>query len=85
MASRRIAEGVKLKTVEDKTLLFIPEKGEFYKVNPVGGTILGAIKKGWPDEKIVAAICETFDVDSKTAKKDLDEFIGELRKKDALA
>ena len=80
-----IRDNVKLKKVEDQTLLFIPDRGEFYKVNCAGGIILDAIKKGSSGDHIIKVMCKEFDVDANIAEKDLEGFLTELRKKGVLA
>lgn len=52
--------------------------------NEVGALILQCLEKPTTREKILATICEEFEVDAATAEADMDRFLHQLRKNNLL-
>jgi len=56
----------------------VADMNELYTMNESGSFIWELIDGKNTEEEIVAALMEQFDVDERTAREDLDEFIGSV-------
>lgn len=54
-------------------------------LNPVSKAIWECLEAGTTRERILAAVCDAFEVAPADAERDLDEFLEELRKQDLLS
>ena len=66
--------------VEDTALEF----NGMISLNPVSAFIWQQLEQGRTQEQILGAVLEEFDVDRDTAKRDLQEFLQQLRDKNFL-
>ena len=57
-------------------LIFNPNTGESFAVNPIGAEIIGWINEGLLPEEITAKITVKYNIDRTTAEKDLEDFTG---------
>lgn len=59
--------------------LFMPSSGNSYTLNSVGIFIIELMKNNTPNNEIVNRVAEEFDIDEKSAERDLDDFINQLK------
>ncbi len=59
--------------------IFDPATGNSYTVNSTGLFILNLLREGKSEEEIVNALVENFDVSQDEAKRDLLDFLEQLR------
>ncbi len=64
--------------VSDEGLVFNPENGESFSLNPLGTDILALIKEGRSDKEISEKIISLYNVDKSTFDKDFHDFINLL-------
>lgn len=64
------------KTVLDSNGLFV--------LNELGGFLWDLLPEAQNVEALIAAVLEAYDVDEATAKADIEEFLGDLRKLDII-
>jgi hypothetical protein len=60
-------------------LVFNPDTGESYTVNPTGSEIINYLKEGKEQSEIGKLIVEKYNVDRQTFEKDFEDFTGFLR------
>jgi hypothetical protein len=60
-------------------LIFNPDTGESFTVNPMGAEIINQLKEGKNQDEIVTETVENFFVEKTTFEKDFEDFIGLLR------
>ncbi|WP_163327814.1 HPr-rel-A system PqqD family peptide chaperone [Desulfurobacterium thermolithotrophum] len=65
--------------ISDEGFIFDPETGNSYTVNGTGIFIINLLKKGKSEDEIVRALTEEFEVDEEEAKKDIIDFLEQLR------
>ncbi len=65
--------------LNDEGFIFDPETGNSYTVNKTGLFIIKLLKEGKSEEEIVKALSEKFDVSEEDARRDLVDFIEQLR------
>ena len=65
--------------INDEGFIFDPETGNSYTVNKTGLFIIKLLKEGKSEEEIVKALSEKFDVSKEDARRDLVDFIEQLR------
>lgn len=65
--------------ISDKGFVFDPQTGESYTVNEVGQHILKAMVNGVSEKDIANSICNEFNVEMDEAKRDLKDFIHQLK------
>ena len=63
----------------DSGLIIDQMSGKFFSANPVGLLIFRGIIAGKKKQQLIDSLTREFDVDSKTAARDVEEFIVELR------
>jgi hypothetical protein len=66
--------------VSESGFLFSPSTGESFTVNAVGRSIVSGLQKGSSEADILKDIISEFDVDQRTAERDLHEFLDQLRR-----
>jgi hypothetical protein len=64
--------------VSETGLLFHPETGESYSVNPIGIEVINLMKEGKSFDEIRALILERYNTDKETFEKDFQDYIGIL-------
>jgi hypothetical protein len=60
-------------------LIFNPDTGESFTVNPMGAEIINQLKEGKNQDEIVTETVEKDFVEKNTFEKDFEDFIGLLR------
>jgi hypothetical protein len=60
-------------------LIFNPDTGESFTVNPMGAEIIGLLKEGSSRDEIATLIRQKFKVEPSVFEKDFDDFSGLLR------
>jgi PqqD family protein of HPr-rel-A system len=65
--------------INDEGFIFDPETGSSYTVNKTGLFIIKLLKEGKNEEDIVKALTEEFEIDEDEAKRDLVDFLEQLR------
>ncbi|HPE33256.1 MAG TPA: PqqD family protein [Bacteroidales bacterium] len=59
-------------------LIFNPDTGESFTVNPMGAMIINELKEGKSQEEIIATTIEKYFVEKNTFEKDFEDFLGLL-------
>jgi len=65
--------------LNDEGFIFDPETGNSYTVNKTGLFVIKLLKEGKSEEEIIKALTEHFEVSEDEAKRDLLDFIEQLR------
>ena len=65
--------------INDEGFIFDPETGSSYTVNKTGLFIIKLLKEGKNEEDIVKALTEEFEIGEDEAKRDLVDFLEQLR------
>jgi len=65
--------------VSDTGFLFMPSTGETFTLNEIGRKIFKLLQLGKSEDEVVTDICGNYDVDAGTCRKDLDDFVGQLK------
>jgi PqqD family protein of HPr-rel-A system len=65
--------------INDEGFIFDPETGNSFTVNGTGLFILKLLKEGKGEEEILSALMEEYDVSEEEARRDLLDFIEQLR------
>ena len=60
-------------------LIFNPDTGESFSVNPMGAEIIASLLEGKPQEMIKKSVLERYNTDKDTVEKDFEDFISLLR------
>ncbi len=60
-------------------LIFNPDTGESFTVNPMGAEIVNHLKTGLTKENIVDEVTKKYSVEAAAFEQDLMDFIGVLR------
>lgn len=80
MKKIKINKGFITQKAGKKLTIFDPETSVLYSFNATAAFIFKNLQKGIGEEQIVEEMTRKFIVTKKTAKKDLEEFLKELRK-----
>jgi len=70
-----------VQTADQKIILFDSEESVLHTLNETASYILNGIKRSWDKERLLENLEEKFDINGKTASKDLNDCIGDLIKK----
>lgn len=65
--------------VSDSGFVFAPSTGETFTMNEIGRLIFKLLQTETPSDAIIEAVMVEYDIPRKTAEKDLDDFIAQLR------
>lgn len=71
-------EKVPWRIIEGEAILVDVDKGEVIHLNEVGAEIWSSIDEEKSVDEIINHICDQFEVDKETAKKDTLEFLDKL-------
>jgi hypothetical protein len=82
---RRDPETAGRSVVDEGYLVVVPSRAAVEVLNPVGGKIYSMLDGKHTADDIVRAIIDEFEVSEESARRDLDAFLDELRKKGMLA
>ncbi len=77
----KVNQGFITQQLKDKTIIFSGERSIMFTLNETAAYIFNCIKRGLNEEKIADSIQSYYNVDSKTAKEDLDTCLEVLIKK----
>ena len=66
--------------VSESGFMFLPTTGESFTVNATGRCIIGAIQSGRSESETLKILVAEFDVDERTAERDLREFVSQLQR-----
>lgn len=72
------------KLIEDKVVLLDMDEARAITLNDVGSHIWTALENHKTRDEIAQDISSAFDIDEKTAKKDVYSFLDEMIKKDLI-
>ncbi len=65
--------------ISEEGFIFDPETGNSYTTNSTGIFILKLLKDGKSEEEILRALSEEYGVDEEEARRDLYDFLEQLR------
>lgn len=65
--------------INDEGFVFNPNTGDSYQVSETGLFIIGALRKGQPEEAVALALTEKYDVTLQDAQRDVADFLGNLK------
>jgi len=65
--------------LSESGFLFDTSTGSTYSLNETGTSILKFMQEENDEESIIARLMETYEVDEDTARRDIDEFLGQLK------
>lgn len=65
--------------ISDSGFLFQAATGESFTLNEIGKMIVKMLQDNSTVEQIVEKVCEEYDTDSRTAERDLEDFITQLK------
>lgn len=60
-------------------LIFNPDTGESFTVNPMGAEIINYLKDGENQKSIEAKVTEKYNIDKSSFEKDFEDFVSLLR------
>lgn len=66
--------------LNDNGFGFDPSSGFTYNLSVTGLDVVHWIKEGLSEGQLVERLCETCEVDRRTAERDIDAFLGSLAK-----
>jgi len=66
--------------INEEGFAFDPRTGNTYNISGVGLLVVNALKAGTQTAQVVDAIVERYDVDRRTADRDLEGFLNELER-----
>ena len=72
-------EKLKRLALNEEGFIFDPATGNSFVTNETGLFILKKLREGLSEEEIVQALTEEFEVDENTARRDLYDFLEQLR------
>jgi hypothetical protein len=65
--------------VSESGFLFLPTTGETFTVNDPGRLVLSALQNAQSEEEIVARLTAEYDADANIIRRDLEDFLVQLR------
>ena len=75
----KVSDSVRSTHGQDGAIVLDVQQGQIFNLNLVGSRILELLESGSTDEQIVGVIGPEFDADIETVRKDLAEFLEELK------
>lgn len=76
MSTRRLVRDLAL---SESGFVFLPTTGETFTVNEQGRTVILAMQDNKTAEQIILAIAEEYDTDTQTIRRDIEDFMAQLR------
>lgn len=80
----RINKGFIVQKLDDKTVIFDGEESVLYTFNKTASEIFKMVKTGKEKKEIVARLVKKYSIKEDRAEKDVEELIGDLKKKKIL-
>jgi len=65
--------------ISEEGFIFDPETGNSFTVNGTGLFVIKLLKEGKSEEEIVSALCSEYEVSEEEARRDLLDFVEQLR------
>jgi PqqD family protein of HPr-rel-A system len=65
--------------INDEGFIFDPETGNSFTVNGTGLFVIKLLKEGKGEEEIISALTQEYDVSEEEARRDLLDFVEQLR------
>lgn len=81
----KINKGFIIQKLDDKTVIFDGEESVLYTFNETASFIFQKLKIGWDEEKIVETVIKKYGIKKEKAKKDFNELISDLKKKEIIS
>lgn len=75
----KLSESVRSTHGQDGAIVLDIQQGQIFNLNLVGSRILELLECGSTDEQIADAISREFNADIETVRKDVPEFLEELK------
>ena len=75
----KLSESVRSTHGQDGAIVLDVQQGQIFNLNLVGSRILELLECGSTDEQIADAISREFNADIETVRKDVPEFLEELK------
>ena len=72
------------KLIEDRVVLLDMDEGRAITLNEVGSNIWTALEKHKTKEELLQDVTAAFDIDEKTARRDVYSFLDEMLKRDLI-
>jgi hypothetical protein len=76
----KVSESVRSTHGQDGAIVLDVQQGQMFNLNVVGSRILELLECGSSEEQITGAISREFSADIETVRKDVAEFLEELKK-----
>ncbi|MDQ6974995.1 MAG: PqqD family protein [Mariprofundaceae bacterium] len=73
-------EALQQLALNDSGFVFDPVNGRSFTANSIGLFLLKTLQKGADLDALLTIVVDEFDVDMRTAERDITEFAGQLRK-----
>jgi hypothetical protein len=77
----KVNEDIEKKVLGEESLILLPSKSEFYKINSTGTRILEGISSGKSVDDVVEDICGEYDIEPGKCRADVKGFVMHLEKK----
>lgn len=81
----KIQKGFITQKAKNKLIIFDTEKSTLYSFNPTARFIFELIKKGLTTDEVADKMTKKFNVSLDQAKKDINEFVVELKAKEIIS
>jgi hypothetical protein len=75
-----LSAGVRSTKNEDGGIVLDIDRGQMFRLNPVGALILESVGKGYPETEIAKEISRQYGISEETAVADVREFLASLEK-----
>ena len=72
-------KGLRRLVISEEGFIFDPETGNSFTVNGTGLFVIKLLKEGKSEEEIVFALCSEYEVSEEEARRDLLDFVEQLR------
>ena len=72
-------KGLRRLVISEEGFIFDPETGNSFTVNGTGLFVIKLLKEGKSEEEIVSALCSEYEVSEEEARRDLLDFVEQLR------
>jgi hypothetical protein len=77
-----LSAGVRSSRNEDGGIALDIDRGQMFRLNPVGALILESVGKGYPETEIAKEVSRQYGISEETAAADVCEFLASLEKHD---
>ncbi len=77
----RRVDGLPFQTVEGLVLVVVPREQAIHMLNETASRLWALLERGDTVDGLVAALCREYDVTTETARREVEEAVGEMRQK----